>query len=182
MTVYYSPTAKGFYDSSLHAVLPADAKVITPDVYQSLLTAQGKGQLIEADATGSPVAVAPPVPAVTVASALAALASLYASKEALGVSFQAAGATAPSVYPSDLNAQVKLVSAYSMAAAGLWVDGTPWLSMAGVSVPMTVADVQALAPKVAAYVAGCTARYGALIPLVTATPTTDCSAGWPSNE
>ncbi len=181
MTVYFSPTAKGFFDSSLHSVLPADAKEITAETYTSLLTAQGKGQLIQSDANGNPEAVAPPVPAVTAASALAGLAALYAAKEALGVSFQAAGATAASVFPSDLNAQVKLVSAYSMATAGLWVDGTPWLSTTGVSVPMAKADVLALAPKVAAYVAACTARYGALIPLVSATPTTDTSTGWPSN-
>ena len=182
MTVYYSATARGFYDSSLNPKLPPDAKEVTAAAYTALLTAQGTGKLIQPNASGNPEAVAPPVPAVTVASALAALASVYASKECAGVSFQAFGAASASVFPSDYNGQLKLVSAFTMATAGLWTDGTPWLTTAGIGVPFVRADVIALATKVSAYVAACSTRYAALIAAVQASPTTDTSTGWPSNS
>ena len=181
MTVYYSATTRGFYDSSLNPKLPPDAKEVTAAAYTALLTAQGTGKLIQADATGAPEAVSPPVPAVTAASALAGLARVYAVAEAAGVSFQASGASAVSVFPSDNNGQLKLVSAFTMASAGLWADGTPWLTTAGVGVPFTKEDVVALATKVSGYVAACSTRYAALVAAVQADPAAETTDGWPSN-
>ena len=178
MATYYSASKRGFFDSGLHGTLPTDAVAVTDTQHADLLSAQATGQVIAPDANGNPVAS---VRVPTLAQALSALAALYASKQCLGVLFQASGVTAPSVFPSDNNGQLKLVSAYTMAQAGLWADGTPWISVTGVSVPMVKADILALAPRVAAYVAACTARYGALIPLVAADVATDTSGGWPDN-
>ena len=176
MAVYYSATTRSFYDDRLVAKPPSDAVPVTDAEHVALMTAQATGMVITPDATGAPQAT---TPVRTVAQALAALGALYASKENAGVAFQASGATAPSTFPSNLNAQVKLVSAFSMANVGLWVDGTPWISVSGISVPMVKSDILALAPKVAAHVAACTANYGHLIPLVQADPAADTSGGWP---
>jgi hypothetical protein len=177
--IYYSASKRGFFNPAIHTTLPTDAVLVPQETYTALLTAQGHGQVIGPDVNGNPVASAP---VMTAAGALSALAALYASKETLGVSFQASGATAASVFPSDNNAQLKLVSGFAMANAGLWTDGTPWLTIAGVGVPFAKADVIALATKVSAYVAACSTRYAALIAAVQAAPTTDTSTGWPSNS
>ncbi len=178
MPVFYSATSKSFYDDCLFPKLPADAVAVTDVEHVALMAAQAQGKVISPDANGNPVAA---IPVPTVAQALAALSAVYAAKERLGVSFQASGASAPSVFPSDNNGQLKLVSAFTMAQAGLWIDGTPWIGVGGISVPMAKADILSLAPKVAAYVAACTGNYGRLIPAVTADVTTDTSTGWPSN-
>lgn len=62
MSIYYSASTRGFYDDSIHAALPADAKPITEQVRENLLAAQSAGKVIEADADGFPVAVDPPPP------------------------------------------------------------------------------------------------------------------------
>lgn len=63
MTLYYSASTGGFYDSEIHGInVPADSVVITASVYRSLMDAQSQGSTIKADASGNPIAVAPPVP------------------------------------------------------------------------------------------------------------------------
>ena len=124
-----------------------------------------------------------PVPnAPTAVQAKAFLDAMLAAKESLGVHFQAAGQAAASLFPTDPGAQLKLVSAFTMAGAGLWVDGTPWITADGKAVPLTRADVQALATKAAAYVAACTAHYASLLPTVAANPAARVDLGWPANS
>lgn len=46
MSHFYSPSSKGFYDSSIHASIPDDAFVISDDLYVSLLEGQSRGKII----------------------------------------------------------------------------------------------------------------------------------------
>ena len=75
MTLYYSKSAGGFYDDALHAKskIPSDAVAITADAHRSLMAAQAKGQVIQADATGSPLAVNRPAYVPTEKDQIAAL-------------------------------------------------------------------------------------------------------------
>lgn len=121
----------------------------------------------------------PPVP--TVQGTLDALDLLAFVKRGAGVMFQAAGAAAPSLFPTDDASRGLLTSSFVAAGAGLWTDGTPWETADGQFVPLASADVQALAKKALAYVAAVQARKAALAAAVRGDPTTDISAGWPSN-
>lgn len=88
MSLYYSASTGGFYDTVIHAdlfvehvdtdpstgetidryMVPdphgaiADAVAVTADEHAALLAAQAQGKLITADATGHPVATDPPPP------------------------------------------------------------------------------------------------------------------------
>lgn len=63
MTMFYSGSTRGFYDSDIHgSAIPEDAVEISADDYRALLSAQSQGSVIEADANGMPVAVVPPPP------------------------------------------------------------------------------------------------------------------------
>ena len=46
MTKFYSRTTKGFYESSIHKVMPEDAYEISDEVYHSLLQEQVSGKII----------------------------------------------------------------------------------------------------------------------------------------
>ncbi|UUM20916.1 hypothetical protein [Mycoavidus sp. SF9855] len=59
MTLYYSATTGGFYDSDVHVTLPADRVEITSQTHQALLTANAQGARIAADAHGYPQAIFP---------------------------------------------------------------------------------------------------------------------------
>lgn len=65
MTIYYSASTSGFYDSAVNTEIPKDSVEITIEVWQSLLTAQSNGETIAANKDGYPVAV-PSVAPVTV--------------------------------------------------------------------------------------------------------------------
>lgn len=58
----YSKSTGGFYDQSIHDVIPSDAVEITTEKWQSLIDAQAKGQMIKADKAGNPIAVDRPDP------------------------------------------------------------------------------------------------------------------------
>lgn len=62
MTIFYSPTASGFYDDAIHllAQIPGDAKEIAAEQHTTLLQAQSQGKQIVADNDGFPVALDPP--------------------------------------------------------------------------------------------------------------------------
>lgn len=66
--MYYSKTTNGFYDEAFKAeyeavgTWPADAVEITDAVHDELMAAQKIGSMIQADASGNPVAVAPAGP------------------------------------------------------------------------------------------------------------------------
>lgn len=48
---YYSPKTKGFYDKTIHRVLPIDCIEISEETYQYLLDGQSKGMSIIYDTT-----------------------------------------------------------------------------------------------------------------------------------
>jgi hypothetical protein len=59
----YSSITNGFYKTGIHdAAIPLDVVEITDDEHAALLEAQARGQVIQADASGKPVAVALPRP------------------------------------------------------------------------------------------------------------------------
>lgn len=61
--MYYSPSTGGFYSVEIHGdSIPRDAVAISPDEHAALMAAQASGKVIEHDATGRPVAVAPMIP------------------------------------------------------------------------------------------------------------------------
>ena len=57
MTIFYAVSTSGFYDSAINKQIPQDCVEISYDTWQSLLTAQGNGKVIQADKNGYPIAV-----------------------------------------------------------------------------------------------------------------------------
>lgn len=55
MTLYYSASAPGFFDSAIHETVPDDAVEITPARHHQLLAAQAEGRPIRANAKGGPI-------------------------------------------------------------------------------------------------------------------------------
>ena len=62
MTIFFSKTTNGFYDSDINTVIPEDAVEVSTSDYQQLLVAQQNGQVIQANQQGYPVAVSPQSP------------------------------------------------------------------------------------------------------------------------
>ena len=66
MTLYYSQSSGGFYDSDIHSRLPEDAVEISPEQHAALLAGQSNGQVIMPNKAGQPVlAEQPPCPSST---------------------------------------------------------------------------------------------------------------------
>ena len=66
MTLYYSQSSGGFYDSDIHTRLPEDAVAISPEQHAALLSGQSAGQVIMPGKDGKPVlAEQPPCPSST---------------------------------------------------------------------------------------------------------------------
>ena len=66
MTLYYSQSSGGFYDSDIHTRLPEDAVAISPEQHAALLAGQSAGQVIMPGKDGKPVlAEQPPCPSST---------------------------------------------------------------------------------------------------------------------
>ena len=55
MTLYYSQSNGGFYDSAIHSRLPEDAVAISPEQHTALLAGQSNGQVIMPGEDGKPV-------------------------------------------------------------------------------------------------------------------------------
>lgn len=55
MTLYYSQSNGGFYDSAIHSRLPEDAVAISPEQHAALLAGQSAGQVIMLGKDGKPV-------------------------------------------------------------------------------------------------------------------------------
>lgn len=55
MTLYYSQSSGGFYDSDIHSRLPEDAVAISAEQHAALLTGQSAGQVIMPGKDGKPV-------------------------------------------------------------------------------------------------------------------------------
>lgn len=89
MTIYYSPSTGGFYDSAVHHDdgIPADRKAITASQRDALLAAQSSGKNIRPSESGMPVAVDPDPP--TTAEIIAALTD--AVQQHMDAAAQAAG-------------------------------------------------------------------------------------------
>lgn len=62
MTISYSPSTRGFYDTEIHSTIPADARVITALQHRRLLEQQTAGKVIAPDGAGDPVAADRPAP------------------------------------------------------------------------------------------------------------------------
>lgn len=62
MTIYYSQTTNGFYDSSINSDIPSDSVEISVEKHQELLTDQSNGKIITSDKKGNPIAIDPPAP------------------------------------------------------------------------------------------------------------------------
>ena len=62
MTIFYSATTGGFYDTDIHTSAPDDAVEITVEQHQALLAGQSEGKRIMADLQGRPVLRDPPAP------------------------------------------------------------------------------------------------------------------------
>lgn len=59
MTKFFNANPIGFFDDNIQKI-PKEAKEITDSQWQSLLESQSKGQIIEADLNGNPIAVDKP--------------------------------------------------------------------------------------------------------------------------
>lgn len=64
MTLFYSPSTRGFYDSDIHPAVPDDAVKISRDMHHKLLQAQVEGHVIEPGPGGKPRAIAPAKPTI----------------------------------------------------------------------------------------------------------------------
>lgn len=128
----------------------------------------------------APVAPMPAIP-----DALAALSRYHDIIEAQGVMFQAAGQSTPSLFLTDPVNAGKISSAYAAATANppLWVDGTPIRTADNRFVPMTSADVIALAKRALTYIGECAARAAELAAVITGSnPGVSLTSGWPSQD
>ena len=62
MTIYFSKTTGGFYNSDIPAARPSDAVEVSEEEHAALLAAQLSGKAIQGDSNGNPVAVNQPAP------------------------------------------------------------------------------------------------------------------------
>ncbi|MGE4410496.1 MAG: tail fiber assembly protein [Sphingobium sp.] len=60
MTLFYSAATGGFYDDTVHSIIPDDARHITAKKHAALIATQTEGKHITADADGNPVAIDQP--------------------------------------------------------------------------------------------------------------------------
>jgi hypothetical protein len=67
-----------------------------------------------------------------------------------------------------------------MATGGKWPTTGVWKTKSGTFVPLTPADVEALATQVAAYVAQSYAVEASYAAQIQINPSVDISTGWPS--
>ncbi|MFJ3050861.1 DUF4376 domain-containing protein [Pseudomonas nitroreducens] len=71
--MYYSQTTGGFYSTEIHGTnIPDDVVEITDEEHQKLLDGQSRGLLIQADESGTPELVAPPIAPVDLKAVIAA--------------------------------------------------------------------------------------------------------------
>lgn len=65
MSLFYSASAGGFLDDTIHDAIPGDARPVTVEAHKALIAAACSGATIVADASGNPVAVPLPAPQAT---------------------------------------------------------------------------------------------------------------------
>lgn len=149
---------------------PPGAVALSSDQFNALWSG---GQSV-AFTSGIVIAVAPPP------SLGAQLAALAMQKEVLGVWFRPAGAAAASLFPTDPASSVEISEVNAMANEGVWPANGFFDDINGVGVPVSAADVLALAKVIAAYVFGVKANARALGMQIKAGGTPDITQGWPS--
>ena len=66
MTIYYSPSTRGFYNTEMHPAVPGDAVEISDAVHSALMAGQVLGKVITPGAGGYPELVDPPPSVITV--------------------------------------------------------------------------------------------------------------------
>jgi len=62
VTLYFSASAGGFLDDTIHHDIPEDARPVSAEVHQTLIAAASSGSMIAADENGDPIAVPLPPP------------------------------------------------------------------------------------------------------------------------
>jgi hypothetical protein len=60
--VFYSPSSRGFFVSTIHECMPEDVVEIAPELHAHLLAEQAQGRVIVPCADGTPIAVDRPNP------------------------------------------------------------------------------------------------------------------------
>jgi len=65
MTIFFSKTQNGFFNSDIHQSMPTDVIEISDELHQSLLQGQSEGRQISADESGNPILVDRSGPLVT---------------------------------------------------------------------------------------------------------------------
>jgi hypothetical protein len=111
---------------------------------------------------------------------LAALAMQRWTKETAGVYFTATGASSPSLYGTDREAQMKIIGAAHLASAGALPNGATWKTADGFFVPLATADLVALLGAAATYIQACYTRESVLAAEIRAGGSPDVTTGWPS--
>jgi hypothetical protein len=183
MAYHWSPSRLSFYPTEMRTDYeaagswPGDAVEVADSVFADFSGSPPAGKLRGAGANGLPAWVDPPPPTKT--GRLADLAAYRFARETAGIYFKASAALTPSPYATDRDAQSKIIGASVRAAAGK-LPGVLWKCMDGSFVPLTAADVIALADAAVTYVATCYAHEGALAAQIEAGGTPDITAGWPS--
>lgn len=59
MSIFYSPSKRGFYNSEIHAVIPEDKIEISPERHAELMAEQASGKIIVPNESGFPIAQDP---------------------------------------------------------------------------------------------------------------------------
>lgn len=149
MTLYYSKSTGGFYDTAIaDYTLPTDAVEIAADTHASLLAAQAAGKTIAADATGAPQAV-DPATLFTLAQAqtlqLAALEAAYDSASSTAIGYTTKGGVTATFQADTVSQSLVQTSLAGYSAAAAVPTGFYWVAADNTQVAFTYADLQGLA-------------------------------------
>lgn len=149
MTIYYSMSRNGFYNSDINGTLPSDAVGVPLNVYQNVLAAQSTGKIITSDVNGNPIAVDPSTP-LTLAEARAGQTTLLGQECASAImsGFSSSALGSAHSYGSQSHDQQNLSDAISASLVpGLATGWTTdlWCAASGVwaLAAHTAAQVQA---------------------------------------
>lgn len=147
MTLHYSKTTNGFYDSAINMAMPSDAVEISADTHAALLASQSAGQVIQPDQNGNPQAVsAASLRTLGQAQDLQVnlLESAYAAAITQPVAFTtAAGQT--QTFDADAAAQGNLlIATQGYGLVGSTPAGFYWVAVDNAQVPFTLEDLKVL--------------------------------------
>ena len=135
-----------------------------------------------ATTTGTLKDCTPPPFVPTIASRTADLEALSTAHQNAGVYVTPSGATSPHLFATDDASQGKILTAFTAAKEGMWVDGSVWKCADGTFVAMTAADVITLAQTAQVYIQKCYANEAVLQQALQTDLNTDLTVGWPSNK